>query len=202
MNQLARVCIKCGVEKPIDQFSINRHKTGGRHSYCRDCLLAYNRAYGAANAEAISAKRKAYRAANLEKLRERNKAYYDANREDLLARQRVVRAADDLEVKAARRARSRWNNAKRKYGLTLDDYNRMLERQGGLCANPGCFNEPPIDGRFGRFDVDHDHSCCPGKESCGKCIRGLLCGLCNRALGMLQDDVKRIRGLADYLEPW
>ena len=48
--------------------------------------------------------------------------------------------------------------------------------------------------------VDHDHNCCPTKTSCGKCIRGLICGNCNSALGHAKDDPERLRKLADYLE--
>ena len=49
------------------------------------------------------------------------------------------------------------------------------------------------------YAVDHDHSCCPGNKSCGKCLGGLLCQKCNVALGYLGDDPKRVMAAARYL---
>src|SRR6266496_914731 len=66
-----------------------------------------------------------------------------------------------------------------------------------LLANPYCdiCDEElltPTRKRMGRghalLTIDHDHDCCPGSASCGKCIRGFLCGLCNSAIGMLNND--------------
>ena len=37
-----------------------------------------------------------------------------------------------------------------------------------------------------KVNIDHDHNCCPSEESCGKCLRGILCGPCNRALGKIE----------------
>jgi hypothetical protein len=48
--------------------------------------------------------------------------------------------------------------------------------------------------------VDHDHQCCPGGNSCGLCVRGLVCESCNLAAGMIQDDPGRARSLAAYLD--
>lgn len=50
------------------------------------------------------------------------------------------------------------------------------------------------------FHVDHDHSCCSGVKSCGKCVRGLLCGNCNLFLGFLKDDTKKMRKAIEYIE--
>ena len=67
----------------------------------------------------------------------------------------------------------------------VDDYQALLDRQGGLCAI--CFLPPWLCQGLGKnLFADHDHSHCPPKRgggSCGQCIRGLLCSTCNTRLG-------------------
>lgn len=48
--------------------------------------------------------------------------------------------------------------------------------------------------------VDHDHTCCPGNKSCGKCVRGVLCPKCNWGLGHFRDNPAYLRAAANYLE--
>jgi hypothetical protein len=48
--------------------------------------------------------------------------------------------------------------------------------------------------------VDHDHRCCPGSVSCGKCVRGLVCAPCNIAVGGVRNDPDVARRLVVYLE--
>ncbi|MFB7178476.1 endonuclease domain-containing protein [Streptomyces sp. NPDC056257] len=71
----------------------------------------------------------------------------------------------------------------------------MLEGQGNCCAvcRSG-FTEGD------RPHIDHDHSCCPGKKPCGKCVRGLLCGRCNTGLGQFKDSMTFLRAAISYLE--
>jgi hypothetical protein len=47
--------------------------------------------------------------------------------------------------------------------------------------------------------IDHDHGCCPGQVSCGRCFRGFLCLSCNSLLGMAGDDPDRLQIAARYL---
>lgn len=92
------------------------------------------------------------------------------------------------EQRRERRLRYRWN-------LPVEDYEALLAAQGGRCA--ACRTDKP--GERG-FHIDHDHECCPAMQSCGRCIRGLLCGPCNRAAGYARDDPTILRALADHID--
>jgi hypothetical protein len=92
-------------------------------------------------------------------------------------------------------------NLTRNYGITLPEYEAMLEAQGGVCYICG---GAPKEGRR-RLHVDHLHS--KGekqrnpREKRGR-VRGLLCWGCNAAIGKFRDDVTKLRRAADYLELW
>ena len=86
---------------------------------------------------------------------------------------------------------------KNNYGITVEDYNRILAEQGGACAL--CKSTTPQNGsrKYKRnvriaFDVDHDHKT--------KKVRGLLCSRCNRLVGLANDDPNTARRLVEYLE--
>jgi len=85
----------------------------------------------------------------------------------------------------------------RKYSITSERYVALAEAQGNCCAI--CRTTDP-GGSISRWHIDHDHSCCDGGFSCGKCVRGLLCSRCNTALGLLNDDVERLRAAIRYQE--
>lgn len=79
----------------------------------------------------------------------------------------------------------------RRHNITVEQCNEILADQDNICA--------VCDGDT-RLTIDHDHSCCPRKYSCGECVRGLLCQGCNVALGCVEDDVDILYKLIDYLE--
>jgi hypothetical protein len=83
----------------------------------------------------------------------------------------------------------------RSHGLLPSEKSAALKRIGWKCE---VCAEPFVD--IADAKVDHDHACCPGKQSCGQCIRGFLCGPCNSALGHARDSPATLRALADYLE--
>ena len=83
--------------------------------------------------------------------------------------------------------------AKRRMNLSGARYDEMLAAQDGKCA---ICQSPPL---AKRLSIDHDHSCCPGPDSCGKCIRALLCQKCNTGIGMLQDNAVIIEAARQYI---
>lgn len=83
----------------------------------------------------------------------------------------------------------------RKYGMNFADFEVRMAAQDGvcvICANP-CRRNPQLS-------VDHNHKCCPGKSSCGDCVRGLLCDDCNTGIAKFNDNPERLRKAAEYLE--
>lgn len=78
---------------------------------------------------------------------------------------------------------------KRKYGITIEEYNWILEKQENRCALCGT---DVVGGNCQHFCVDHNHE--TGE------VRGLLCLSCNTGLGNLKDSPKLLQRAIQYLE--
>lgn len=84
---------------------------------------------------------------------------------------------------------------RRRFGMTVADYNSILTAQDGKCAICGKL----ASSAKRRFALDHDHS--TGK------VRGLLCFRCNYGIGWFQEDPARLSRASEYLSvttnwPW
>lgn len=122
-----------------------------------------------------------WRAQNIEIVRERDRA-----------KKRQIAADPALRARASQMHRAA--NLKKFYGITVERYDEMLASQGGVCA---ICKGLPRSGR--RLHIDHDHACCAGKKSCGRCVRGLLCDFCNHGLGRFSDDPELLETAIRYL---
>jgi len=78
-----------------------------------------------------------------------------------------------------------------RHNLTQDQYEQLFNLYNGKCHS--CKER---DGKC----IDHNHLCCSGSFSCGRCVRGLLCSQCNTALGSLGDSKEKIKGLLEYIK--
>ncbi len=88
--------------------------------------------------------------------------------------------------------RIRRSHLKQTYKLTLEQYDEMLEKQGGVCAICGKAEVMVHqNGSVKRLAVDHNHD--TGQ------IRGLLCARCNAALGQFGDNIEHLRSAINYL---
>ena len=108
---------------------------------------------------------------NKDKINEANKLWRDGNKETIFL------------------------NKIKKYGLSLEEFNIMLEKQNGVCSICKDSNR-----NNKRLSIDHDHLCCPSGQSCGRCVRGLLCSKCNLVLGNAIDNPEILKSAIEYLE--
>jgi hypothetical protein len=101
--------------------------------------------------------------------------------------------------------KQRWNNLpewkrrakwlKTKYGITYEKYENLYNQQEGKCKV--CQIEISIQAK----QNGHDTACVDHCHTTNK-IRGLLCNHCNRALGLLKENLENIESLANYLRSY
>lgn len=134
-------------------------------------------------------------------------AYYLENREKILARNRAWFEANPERARATSKAYQenrvmsgahRGSYLRKKYGISLEQYEGLFQAQGGVCA----ICHQPETRKVGvraltpdgvhALSVDHCHE--TGK------IRGLLCTACNVLIGFAKEDVAVLRRSIEYLE--
>lgn len=106
-----------------------------------------------------------------EKHKEWKKAYRNSDRAKISRRDQLLR---------------------KNFAISFEEYSRMLDEQGGVCAVCKTTKQPNEKERM--LAVDHSHM--TGK------IRGLLCRRCNVVLGLANDDDSVLHGLIDYLKKY
>jgi hypothetical protein len=115
------------------------------------------------------------------------RAYHESHRKELLERRRLRRASDPAyreRERARSRMRYRKNMLEAHYGMSVEQYDAMVEYQGGLCA---ICNTKPDKALY----VDHCHL--TGR------VRSLLCSSCNSMLGFARDDPDVLEAGGGYL---
>lgn len=164
-------CCRCRVVKPLGEFHRERRSSDGRKYACRDCMRSVPKA--------IPEKKRCTTCGVVKEAADFNRRTWSKDGLATYCRE-CVRLRNAAHQKAKRPDITR-------HGITVEQYAELLLEQGGLCA---------ICRTASATDIDHDHGCCPGRNSCGRCIRGLLCSLCNRAL------VAGYEGLPEVQRTW
>jgi len=158
-------CRLCGELKPIEDFYAMAGMRDGHRNECKACGLAAKAARHQANPTPARERAKQWRLDNPER--------YQAQLERWRA-------------SGKKKAADRRSYLKRTFGITPEDYDAMLEKQGGCCAI--CRREARTDTSL---HVDHCHET--------GAIRGLLCFDCNAGLGKFQDDPAILQAAIAYL---
>lgn len=117
------------------------------------------------------------------KKKEYDRIRYQNNREANLAHSKAWREANQDRRNLYVRV---WT-LKKHFGLSLAEYEAILEKQNHRCA----ICKEPVGVKKRKLSVDHDHK--SGK------VRGLLCGACNPGLGSFHDKVEYLQAAIDYL---
>lgn len=137
----SRVCNKCGLPKPLDEFPRNKMKSLGRSHTCLMCSRIVNKLHHAAPA-----------------------------------------------AKAAARNR----RLQRLYDLSIEEFDKLLASQDGVCAICKLPEGGKVKGNNSGWHVDHDHN--TGR------VRGVLCPTCNNMLGYAKDNPATLQAGIEYLK--
>lgn len=162
-------CSQCKKIKSLDEFYQDNtaHMKLGRRSVCIECGKENNK-----RPEVKAQKNK-----SAAKFRQ-TKRYKDYQKE--------YHKTEAYKLKT-----KRWN-FKIRYGITIEEFDRMTEEQNGVCVICGKKETKKNQYRLTHLAVDHDHET--------EKIRGLLCHNCNVALGMVKEDIVILEKMKQYLQ--
>lgn len=175
-----KICTKCYKNKTIDQFYNKSTTKDGLDSHRKSCKKEYALKYQHQNRVEIAQKKKVYYQQNVTILNEKKKIYNAKN-----AHKHSIRKKEYYK----NNKHVFLSNRLKKYNLTLETYNSLVDQQMGKCR---ICSLPPTAGRGKAFHVDHCHR--TGK------VRGLLCNYCNVALGHFKDNTEILKAAIRYLE--
>jgi len=157
---MKKICSTCKTEKEITEFGKDKYQKDGYNYSCKLCINTKYNAWARENKDKVQAN-------NLKRKPSRD-AYYNS----------------EAGTKSYRRS-----HLKRMYGMTLEEYNIMLENQNGVCKicklSETCY-------RNNFLAVDHCHVT--------NKIRGLLCSNCNRGIGLLKENIETLNNMIEYIK--
>jgi hypothetical protein len=172
-------CNACFLVLPETHFHKCSTITRGYQYKCKACVSRYDKNPTDKQRETKLTRVKEWAAENPDKRREQKIRHYHKHKE------RIDQKAKDWYNNNKDRYYA--NSLKRKYGISLEEYNSLREQQGHRCAI--CSEHEDQIGK--KMFVDHNHA--TGE------IRQLLCTRCNVGIGMFKDSAHLLNLAASYL---
>jgi hypothetical protein len=111
---------------------------------------------------------------------------YSENKEVILSRVRKYRTENPEKIRDTK--------LRQAYGVGTEYFNAKLLEQGGVCAGCKRHVKTVWRGKEVNMPLDHNHTT--------KAPRGVLCNKCNRALGLLEENIQTLQNLADYINKY
>ena len=169
---MEKKCNECDTVKSVHEFYKDLSKRDGYRTICKACTKPKHKARYVRFSDKIKKQVSDYRKDNPEKISASRKKYAHEN---------------PLLIKN--------NHLILRYGITLDDFFEMQDKQNGVCAI--CFKEETAPNRYEvgvpkALAVDH----C---KDTGK-IRGLLCSACNTGIGKLKHSIELLENAIKYFK--
>jgi hypothetical protein len=178
---MTKKCTKCKEDKEFDKFYNSKRHKDGYSSSCKVCeelrhktpqYIIYRKARYEKHKDRLKASVKANYIKHKSAYQKSSKKYYQSNKSKYVEAGWKQKGILD------------------KYGryFTLEDYNHVLELQGGLCAickSDGTSHKKGLV-------VDHDHKT--------GVYRGILCAFCNTALSYFKDSPEILNNALNYLK--
>lgn len=170
-----KMCRRCLSEKDYLDFHKNKQTKDGYSAYCKACKSLLDKNWIANNPEQIKKRKdrsKKWQIDNPDQYKNSVKKWKENNTE----RKWILDKKSHL-----------WTH----YRMTIEDYQSMLTKQDGKCL---------ICNQHKRLVVDHNHSCCPNKTTCGNCVRGLICVSCNTLVGYIETHKNLLDSANKYIK--
>lgn len=158
--------------QPVENFYKRSDTACGLYSRCKSCCKYFD--------QKRKGKTDGYKRKWAEKNKDKKKEYYEQNKETILQKNKTYHKNNKIKI--------RNYQLKRNYGITLDEYNKMLVSQNHRCAI--CEVDEVHAGKNGLY-VDHNHET--------NQVRGLLCPKCNFLIGLAQENTSVLQEAIEYL---
>lgn len=172
-----KYCSACKQTKPVSEFYRRRDRPCGYANKCKTCRNAYHASY----IKTPMGRWNQAKADNKYWLKY-GKAYAQTPKGRATAR----RATKKWRESEHGRRKMRDYHLRAKYGISLTEYEILLEIQQGKCAICGS------DGNGKKLHLDHCHKT--------QKVRGFLCNGCNGGIGLFREDITRLQNAIEYLK--
>lgn len=172
-------CNTCKGEFPASSFHKASTITRGYQYKCKSCVSIFDKSPNPESRLKKIAKLKKWHLDNPDKRKEQKRRHYEKYKD------KIDQRAKDWYNNNKERYKD--NAFRRKYGITLEQYDLMRKQQNYCCAI--CKTSETESGK--KMFVDHNHQT--------GAVRKLLCTQCNAGIGMLQDNPEIMERAAKYV---